>query len=59
MSIVLNRIGADTLLTPREVLRDFVALLNLLQQNPEESFESLVGEVQFTTGEPVADPESL
>ena len=34
MTIVLNRIGADTLLTPREVLRDFVALLNLLQQNP-------------------------
>ena len=59
MSIVLNRIGADTLLTPREVLRDFVALLNLLQQNPDESFESLVGEVQFTTGEPVADPEAL
>ena len=59
MSIVLNRIGADTLLTPREVLRDFVALLNLLQQNPEESFESLVGEVQFTTGEPLADPEAL
>ena len=59
MSIVLNRIGADTLLTPREVLRDFTALLNLLQQNPEESFESLVGAVQFTTGEPFADPEAL
>ena len=56
---VLNRIGADTLLTPREVLRDFVALLNLLQQNPDKSFESLVGEVRFTTGEPVSDPEAL
>ena len=59
MSVVLDRIGADTLLTPREVLRDFVALLNLLQQNPGESFESLVGEVHFTTGEPYADPEAL
>ena len=59
MSIVLARIGADTLLTPREVLRDFVALLNLLQQNPNESFESLVGEVKFTTGEPITDPEAL
>ena len=59
MSIVLTRIGADKLLTPREVLRDFVALLNLLQQNPEESFESLVGEVKFTTGEPYTDPETL
>ena len=59
MSMVLNRIGADTLLTPREVLRDFVALLNLLRQHPSESFETLVGEVQFTTGEPIADPEAL
>ena len=59
MSIVLARIGADTLLTPREVLRDFVALLNLLQQNQDESFESLVGEVRFTTGEPFTDPEAL
>ena len=41
MSSILDRIGADTLLTPRDVLRDFVALLNLLRQNPDESFESL------------------
>ena len=33
--------------------------MNLLQQNPGESFESLAGEVQFTTGAPFADPEAL
>ena len=45
-----NRLGADSLLTPREVLRDFVTILNLLQQNPEESFESIMGDLKFTTG---------
>lgn len=51
-----NRIGADSLLTPREVLRDFVAILNLLHQHPRETFESILGEVDFTTGDS-ADPE--
>ena len=59
MSEVLSRIGADSLLTPREVIRDFVALLNILQQNPQETFESLLGEVEFTTGKPYFDPEAL
>ena len=59
MSMVLDRIGADTLLTPREILRDFVTLLNLLQQNPDESFESLVGEGKFTPGKPFTDPDAL
>ena len=33
--------GADVLLTPREVVRDFTGLLNILRQNPAESFDSL------------------
>ena len=45
-----NRIGSDTLLTPREILRDFVTILNLLHQNPQETFESLMGHLNFTTG---------
>ena len=56
---VSDRVGASSLLTPREVLRDFVSLLNLLQQNPEKDFESLVGEVKFSSEEPYPDPESL
>ena len=35
------------LLTPREVVRDFTGLLNLLQQNPEESFESIAGTLEI------------
>lgn len=41
LSQVSGRLGADQLLTPREVTRDFLTVLNLLRQNPEETFESL------------------
>lgn len=40
-----ERMGADSLLTPREVIRDFLAVLNLLMQNPTESFLSLMESV--------------
>ena len=59
MNEVLNRIGADTLLTPREVVRDFVALLNMLYQHSDETFDSLVGELEFTAAKPYVDPEAL
>ncbi len=59
MAEVSGRIGADTLLTPRDVLRDFVSILNLLHQNPSETFASILGEVEFTTGKSFTDPEAL
>ena len=48
MAKIQRRVGADSLLTPREVLRDYVALLNLLQ-NTEQSLESLLDTVDFTS----------
>ena len=51
-----SRVGADSRLTPREVLRDYVSLLNLLRQYPRESFESILGKVDFATGK-TADPD--
>ena len=38
LNTVLSRLGADQLLTPREVTRDFLGLLNILHQNPNVSF---------------------
>lgn len=38
-----SRLGADKMLTPREVAIDFVTILNLQRQYPEETFESLLG----------------
>ena len=42
-----GRMGADVLLTPREVVRDFTGLLNILRQNPEASFESLAAKLDI------------
>ena len=39
---VVNRLGANVLLTPGEIIRDFISVLNILQQNPEISFEQLI-----------------
>ena len=34
IKIEFSRIGADTNITPREVIRDFIELLNIVYQNP-------------------------
>ena len=47
--------GADTLLTPREVLKDFVSLLNLARQYHRRDFETLLGQVDFASGSPAPD----
>jgi hypothetical protein len=39
---VVNRLGASALLTPGEIVRDFISVLNILQQNQELSFEGLI-----------------
>lgn len=39
---VTNRLGADKLSTPREVVRDFISILNILQQNPQITFKELI-----------------
>ena len=54
-----SRIGADQLLTPREVTRDFVTLLNLLQQNPGQSFATLLHGPEFKPSQPVPDTEMV
>lgn len=49
-----GRVGADTHLTPREVIRDFVEMLDILSQNPGVTVEQLLGSEQFTS--PVKTP---
>lgn len=45
MEASLQRLGAKEFQTPRDVVRDFVNLLNLLQQYPDKKWEDLVGKV--------------
>lgn len=39
---VVSRLGAEVLLTPGEIVRDFVSVLNILQQHQEISFSELI-----------------
>ena len=42
------RVGADQNITPREVIRDFIELLDLLYQNPGMDMEELLQSDDFT-----------
>ncbi|MBD2774755.1 ATP-binding protein [Iningainema tapete] len=39
---IVNRLGAEALLTPGEIVRDFISVLNILYQNPEISFSKVI-----------------
>ena len=41
--LCLERAGANTMITPREMLRDYMTLLNILMQNPNVDYASIVG----------------
>ncbi len=43
LTIEYNRVGADTHITPREIIRDFIELLNILLQNPGRRVEEILG----------------
>ncbi len=43
-----SRIGADQNITPREVIRDFIELLDLLYQNPSMTMEKMLRSDAFT-----------
>lgn len=45
LKIELGRVGADTHLTPREVIRDFIELLDILCQNPDANVAELLQSV--------------
>jgi hypothetical protein len=49
---VANRLGAEEFLTPREVVRDFITILNLRHQNPSISFSQLINGSNFKPTSP-------
>ncbi len=51
MNIALSKAGAEEMITPREIIRDFLTLLNILRDNPGASFASLVKNISFTKAE--------
>lgn len=43
LKICTSKAGADSMITPREMLRDYMTVLNILMQNPEAQFSDIVG----------------
>ena len=48
IKIEYGRIGADQNITPREVIRDFIELLDIMYQNPGVSIDSILGSDEFS-----------
>ena len=47
LTVEYNRVGADTHITPREIIRDFIELVGILHQNPHKSVEDIMGSNSF------------
>ena len=43
----LARAGAEELITPREIIRDFLTLLNILRDNENARFDELLARLTF------------
>lgn len=56
IKIEFSKVGADTSITPREVIRDFIELLDILYQNPDADIEKLLSSDGFSFSP--AAPES-
>lgn len=47
LTVEYNRVGAKTHITPREIIRDFIELVNILHQNPQKSVSEILGDNSF------------
>ena len=50
LEICLKKAGADSMITPREMLRDYLTVLNILMQNPDADFMTVVGKSTASVG---------
>lgn len=44
LSASLSKAGADTMITPREIIRGYISLLHILRQNPNATFSAVMGD---------------
>lgn len=47
LTVEYNRVGAQTHITPREIIRDFIELINILYQNPQKTVSEILGDNSF------------
>lgn len=48
IKIEYARVGADTNITPREIIRDFIELLDIVWQNPKTNIQTLLNSDKFS-----------
>jgi hypothetical protein len=59
LQLELGRVGAQTHITPREVIRDFIEMLDILWQDPRQTVAGLLGSGEFVHATPdSADEDS-
>lgn len=47
LTVEYNRVGAETHITPREIIRDFIELINILHQNPHKRVSEILSGNSF------------
>ena len=57
LDVEYNRVGAQSHITPREIIRDFIELLNILLQNPGEDMEQILS--NFATPELLGEADGF
>ena len=59
MQSIASRLGAEKLLTPREVTRTFLDILDAMYENTELSFAEIMNDPAFEVHSADKDPEQL
>ncbi len=50
--------GADSHITPREIIRDFIELLDILYQNPQIKVQQLLQSDEFAYAKPALEEQA-
>ena len=57
LEICESRAGADTMITPREIIRDYLSILHILLQNPSADFTGIIEKDGIKLRTDAPDPE--
>ena len=59
LEICLSRAGADSMITPREMLRDYMTVLNILMQNEGVAFDDIISSAVTLKTDADSDEEAV
>lgn len=59
LQIEFGRVGSDSHLTPREAIRDFIELLDIVCQNPDVAVSKLLGSEEFSYAQPALQEQEV